>query len=167
MPIPAKQASPPSPVELEGLVQAVGGGSITVNAQVVTVTEDTVIRHGNRRYELADVNVGDRVHVRASRVASTTGTGVQAAVTLEATEILLQNLEGEGGFGEVDALVSVTAVDASASEDATNTGTFRLQRTGNPGQMNHSLTVTYTLTGTAVNGTDYQLLYNAPDLVDS
>jgi hypothetical protein len=153
-PVPPGKAK----VEIEGLITAVGGGSITVRGQVVTVTPDTVIRHGNRRFEISDLNEGDRVHVRASRVAATTGAAgaLPLASTLEATEILLQN-PGDGDSGEeTSALVSVAAFDASASETDANTGTFRLTRTGDLTQLALPLTVSFTLTGTAVNGTDYE-----------
>ena len=49
-------------------------------------------------------------------------------------------------------LVSVTAIDAVAAEDGLDPGTFRLTRTGD---TSTSLTVNYTLTGTASNGVDY------------
>jgi len=51
--------------------------------------------------------------------------------------------------------VSVTAVDATAAESGPDPGTFRFTRTG---AVTSSLTVTYTVTGTAVNGTDYQVI---------
>lgn len=147
-----------SKVEIEGLISAVDEVSITVNAQMVMVTDDTVIRKGNREYELSDLDRGDRVHVRAERVAPS-GTGALALATLQATEIRLQNPgSGDGDDDEVepDSLVSVSASDASAAETRSNTGTFRLTRTGPDGHLNAPLTVTFTLTGTATNGTDYQ-----------
>jgi len=52
-------------------------------------------------------------------------------------------------------VVTVTAFDSSASETGPDPGTFRLLRDGSTAAP---LTVTYTLTGTATNGTDYQLL---------
>jgi hypothetical protein len=52
-------------------------------------------------------------------------------------------------------LVSVTAADATASETGSDWGTFRFSRTG---LLTSSLTVTYTVAGTAVNGTDYQAI---------
>jgi hypothetical protein len=73
-------------------VQEVGDGSITVNEQLITVTADTVIRHGFRPFELSDVQVGDRVHVRANRLAAAPSAGARALAetTLEASLILLQ-----------------------------------------------------------------------------
>lgn len=152
-PVPPGRAK----VEIEGLISAVGGDSITVNGQVVTVTAQTVIRHGNRRFELSELNEGDRVHVRANRVeAPSAGAGTLVPATLEATEIKLQNPgEDDGEETDPDSLVSVAAFDASASEAGTNVGIFRLTRAGDLTLLTSPLTVTFTLTGTATNGVDY------------
>jgi len=148
-----------SKVEFEGLLQAIGGGSITVNGQVIVVTSETVIRHGNRTFELSDLRVGDRVHVRANRVAPPATNGGSATgaatTTLEAAEIKLQNPGDASGETESDGLVSVAAFDASAVEGVANPGVFRLTRTGTSAQLATPLTVSFTLTGTAINGTDY------------
>ena len=56
------------------------------------------------------------------------------------------------------ALVSVSAFDGLASETGSNTGAFRLTRSGSATLLTSSLTVTFTLTGTAANGTDYATL---------
>src|SRR5688572_22830331 len=153
-PTPAGKAK----VEIEGLIDAVGGGSITVSNQKALVTAATVIRHGNRPVELLALRVKDRVHLRANRIEPTA-----AGVTLEATEIHVQN----PGDGEValppappapKSLVSVSAHDADAGENGGNPGVFRLARTGDPSLLASSLTVTFTLTGAATNGTDYQNL---------
>jgi hypothetical protein len=85
-------------VEIEGLVMSVGTDTLTVNDQTVLVTSETVIRHGDQHYTLSQLNVGDRVHVRATRVqAAEAGVGetVEPAVeSLQATEIKLQNPVG-------------------------------------------------------------------------
>jgi hypothetical protein len=49
-------------------------------------------------------------------------------------------------------IVTVSAFDPDAAEAGLETGTFRFTRTGD---LNTSLTVSYTRSGTAVNGTDY------------
>src|SRR5439155_20563050 len=49
--------------------------------------------------------------------------------------------------------VSVTATDADASEQDSDTGAFTISRDGD---LSSALTVNYTLSGTARNGTDYQ-----------
>ena len=145
-----------SKVEFEGTVESVGSSSLLVNGQLIMVTSETVIRHGNVTFELSAVNPGDRVHVRANRVTAPTVTsGAVADATLEAAVILLQNPGQGDDTGEVDALVSVIASDATASETGANPGVFRLRRTGTATQLESPLTVTFTLTGTATNGTDY------------
>jgi hypothetical protein len=145
-------------VEIEGLIAAKAGDSITVNGQTVVVPSACPIRHGSTRFTFADLHVGDRVHVRAMR--STTGTGATATTTIEATEVKLQNPGSGGDDDPVDptALVSVAAFDALASETGTNTGTFRLTRSGSATLLAAPLTVTYSITGTATDGTDYQNL---------
>ncbi|WP_338429787.1 beta strand repeat-containing protein [Synechococcus elongatus] len=52
-------------------------------------------------------------------------------------------------------VISVIASDAIAAEGGSNTGTFTLSRTGNTAQ---TLTVAYTLAGTATNGSDFNQL---------
>jgi hypothetical protein len=157
-----------SKVEFEGLIQAVSSGSILVNGQALMVTADTVIRHGSRTFALSDLKVGDRVHVRANRVtAPASGVGLAADATLQAAEIKLQNPgDGDDSGGAADGLVSVTATDPMASETGANTGTFTLTRTGTPTQLALPLTVSYTLTGTALNGTDYTAPLSATFLAD-
>ena len=90
---PILNPAPPVPpveskVEIEGLITAVGAASVTVNGQVVLVTADTEIRHGSRRFALSGLKVGDRVHVKATRV---TATGPGATTTVRANEIKVQN----------------------------------------------------------------------------
>lgn len=84
-------------VEIEGLVTSVDSDSLTVDGQTVLVTSDTVIRHGNVQLTLSELSEGDRVHVRAVRVpASEASLGAAAVATLQATEIKLQNPDGDG-----------------------------------------------------------------------
>lgn len=145
-------------VEIEGLISSKAGDSITVNAQSVTVPMTCVIRHGNTRFMFSDLKVGDRVHVKGMR--TTTGTGAAATTSIEASEVKLQN-PGSGGDDDEEEptdLVSVSATDALASETAGDNGTFRIARAGGATLLAAPLTVTYTLTGTASNGTDYTTL---------
>ncbi|MGH9221593.1 MAG: Calx-beta domain-containing protein [Vicinamibacterales bacterium] len=147
-PTPAGKAK----VEIEGLIDAVGGGSITVNNQKALVTAATVIRHGNRPVELLALRVKDRVHLRANRIEPTA-----AGVTLEATEILVQN-PGDGEVALPPApkpLVSVSAYDADAGENGGNPGVVRFARSGD---TSSSLTVSFSLTGSATDGVDYESL---------
>jgi len=153
------QPSTTTGVELEGLIGAKSGDSILVNAQSITVPLDCVIRHGNTRFTFADLHVGDRVHVKGTR--TTTGAGATMTTKIEASEVKLQNPGDGNDDGEDDGptnLVSVTAFDPVAIEVGANTGTFRLTRSGNAALLASPLTVTFTLTGTAGNGTDYQSL---------
>ncbi len=55
----------------------------------------------------------------------------------------------------VDPIVTITAVDATASEPGKDTGTFRISRTGSTAS---ALTVYYTIGGTATNGKDYRAI---------
>jgi hypothetical protein len=139
-------------IQIEGLITTVGTNSIEVNGQSVQVTSDTVIRHGNRQFGLAELKQGDRVHVRAERLAS---------MALRAAEIKLQN-PGDPVDGELvvpTGLVSVMATDGAAAEwptaGVTDTGTFQLTRAGDASLLAAPLTVTFTLTGNATNGSDY------------
>jgi hypothetical protein len=141
-------------VEIEGLISAKGGDSITVNGQQVVVPPTCPIRHGSTMYAFADLHIGDRVHVRATKVTSDDPRS-PATTTLEATEVKFQN-PGEVSEGDEEAnLVSVAATDAVAIETGANTGTFTLTRSGNATLLAAPLSVTFTLMGTAVNGTDY------------
>ena len=163
---PSGNTSPSAPgqakVEFEGLLSAVNSDSVELNGQKVLVNSDTIIRHGNRRFELSDLRRGDRVHVRAERLQST---GVGAA-SLRAVEIKRQNPgDEEEPVAEPPAptgLVSVAAADALADEWPTpsgpDTATFRLTRVGDASLLAAPLSVTYTLDGTATNGSDYTSL---------
>ena len=142
-------------VEIEGLISAKGGDSITVNGQQVVVPPTCPIRHGSTIYTFADLHIGDRVHVRATKVTSDDPRSPVMTTTLEATDVKFQN-PGEVSEGDEEAnLVSVAATDAVAVETGANTGTFTLTRSGNATLLAAPLSVTFTLMGTATNGTDY------------
>lgn len=159
---PPTNTSPGSPnapglkkVEIEGVIFAKGGDSITVNGQKVIVPSTCPIRHGSTMFTFADLHIGDRVHVRANKVTSEGTTGFSASTTLEATEVKMQN-PGEVSEGsEPTSLVSVAATDALAAEGGANTGLFTLTRSGSDTLLASPLSVTFTLTGTATNGEDY------------
>ncbi|MES2682389.1 MAG: Calx-beta domain-containing protein [Pseudomonadota bacterium] len=57
--------------------------------------------------------------------------------------------------------VTVTTTDSNADESGGNTGTFTINRTGS---RTSPLTVTYTISGTASNGTDYNSLTGTVDI---
>ncbi len=76
-------------VEIEGLISELDAtaGTLNVDGTMVSVTPKTVIRHGSTEMQLADLNIGDRVHVKGAHDAD----GVQAL------EILVQNQHGRHG----------------------------------------------------------------------
>jgi hypothetical protein len=145
-------------VEIEGLISAKNGDSITVNAQKVVVPATCPIRHGQTPFTFAELRVGDRVHVRANR--TTTEGALVTTTTLTATEVILQNPgDGEGsGDDTPTTLVSATATDGFASESPVDTGTFTLTRSGSAASLTTPLTVTYSVAGTALSGIDYTAL---------
>jgi len=144
-------------VEIEGLIASIGSATIGINGQTVQVLASTTIRQEDVPKALSDLQVGDRVHVRAMRVVA------DGSTTLEAAEINLQDPVGDDDDDEpgdpgdpATVLVSVVAVDATAKEsDITDKGMFLFARSGDTAS---ALTVTITLTGTATNGTDYETL---------
>lgn len=152
--------TPPVPstktVQLEGLISAKGSNTITVNSQVVSVPATAVIRHGSKTYKFSDLRVGNRVHVKATRMVAT-GATTSAATTLVANEVKVQNPADPRASGEDDPsanmLVSVTATDATATEAGLTTGTFTVTRAGD---LTEPLVVAFTLDGTATAGSDYQ-----------
>jgi len=148
-------APPVNPVtgksEIEGLIERIAGLSLTVNGQTVLVPDTAVIRHGSRAILFAELQVGDRVHVKASKLQDG---------TLEATEVKVQNPVGNPNDDVNDdgsASVRVAVLDGAASEIGPDTGAFRLTRVTTASlPVTSPLTVSFTLTGTATNGTDYQ-----------
>ena len=142
-------------VEIEGLISAKGGDSITVNGQKVIVPSTCPIRHGSTSFTFAQLHIGDRVHVKANKVTIEAAGAVAATTTLEATEVKMQNPGDISEGDEPTNLVSVTATDALAGETGANSGTFTLTRSGNATLLASPLTVTFTLGGTATNAVDY------------
>lgn len=72
--------------EIEGRIESIVASTLKVAARTVLVTPATIIRHGDTAMTLAQLEVGQRVHVKGN----TTGTGTAATTT--ATTILVQNL---------------------------------------------------------------------------
>ena len=68
-----------------GFVSATTFDSVTVNGVIIKAAPGAVIRHGNRTLTLGNIGVGDHLQARGTR----TGT------TLLATEIKVQNTNGE------------------------------------------------------------------------
>jgi len=107
--------------ELEGLITEISPTSITVNDAstggpvTAAIAASTVIRKGNRTLATTDLNVGDRVHVKAS---------VNADGTLTAFEIMLQQSGTGSGGGQTKELEGlITAVsDTSITVNNASTG---------------------------------------------
>ena len=139
------------PVELEGLISAKGSAGITVNGQLVWCRLASAMASP---LHLADLHVGDRVHVKGTR--TTIGTGATATTTIEAREVKLQNPGGEDDDEEETTnLVSVIASDPNAAETGLDPGVFRFTRSGD---LTVPLTVSFTLAGSATSGSDYVAL---------
>lgn len=75
-------------IEVEGVISAKGATTVTVNAQLITVPASAVIRHGSTFFTFADLQVGDRVHIKGA--STTTGAGATSVTTTEASEVKLQ-----------------------------------------------------------------------------
>lgn len=84
---PAIQAPVPpaaKTVEIEGLISAIAGGVVTVNGQAVVVPPTVIVHHGSHLFDFSDLDIGDRVHIRASLILA----------VLTASEVKLQNAGG-------------------------------------------------------------------------
>ena len=81
------------------------------------------------------------------------GTGYQAGQPASATVTI-------NDAPDPDPAVSVMALDAAAVEPnpTADNGTFQLTRTGSAAKLANALTVSFTLNGTATNGSDYATL---------
>jgi hypothetical protein len=97
--------------EIEGLITAVSGTEITVNNAstggpvTAQITPTTVIRHGNTSLTPADLEVDDRVHVRAM---------INEDGSLTALEIKLQNpADDDNGSKTQQIEGKITAISAS------------------------------------------------------
>jgi hypothetical protein len=88
--------------ELEGLIASINisARTMVVNGQTVSVPTSAVIRHGDKPFTLAELLVGQRVHVK----------GTMNGSTLVATEVMLQdenvNPPGREDEAEVEGAVS-------------------------------------------------------------
>lgn len=105
-------------IQIEGIVTKITSTGLTVGVQDVTVTKTTVIEHGDTMMTLADIHVGDRVHVKGNTPSTsttattpkddrpTTGTGTTptppTSTTIVATKIEVQNGENTPGHSGDD-----------------------------------------------------------------
>jgi hypothetical protein len=126
--------------EIEGLVSAVGVGTLTVldqrlGAVTVETNDMTILRHGQTTVTLSQIQVGMRVHVKAL---------LQADNTYLATEILLQD-ENVGGNREING--SVTSVNVAEKR-------FVVQSTGASVTVKTDASTTFRKRGSAATFSD-------------
>lgn len=91
-------------IELEGRITAIDAvaRTIQVEGKTVTVTPDTMIRHGSMVVQFSDLKVGDRVHVK----------GTVAGTTITALIVEAQQMDGgppQQGTVDVEGVVSALA----------------------------------------------------------
>ncbi len=88
--------------ELEGLIASInlGARTLVVNGTTVSVPATAIIRHGDKPFTLAELKVGQRVHVKGTVTGS----------TVVASEVMLQNENpnpgGDDNEAEVEGAVS-------------------------------------------------------------
>jgi len=78
--------------EFEGRITAIdtGAKSFTASGMTIKLTDTTVIRHGNKTLQLADLKVGNHVQVR----------GTRDGTTITATEVKVEDDENDDDQGE-------------------------------------------------------------------
>jgi len=81
--------NPNNEVEVEGLVTSKSAATITVNGRMIEISAATQIVHGDTKLTLAQIGLGDRVHVKGTP-SGTLPTSVAA------TKIEVQNQAGPG-----------------------------------------------------------------------
>ena len=84
---------PDNDAEIEGTVTAKGTNTLTVAGKAVSVAASTTITHGDTKMALADIKVGDRVHVHGT-LSGTTSTTI-TATTIEVQDGM--DTPGDGG----------------------------------------------------------------------
>lgn len=124
------------------------GGTATPATDYQIIAPTTTIAAGQRTVVVSVVPVPDAVQESAEAVvvALASGTGYAVGTPSSATVTIADSPLPS---------VTVTAFDADASEVGPNTGTYRIARTG---ATTAALAVGVTLSGSAVNGTDYQTI---------
>lgn len=93
--------------EIEGRIESIQGSTLIVATRTVLVTPATVIRHGGTSMTLAQLQVGQRVHVKG------TVTGTDATASTTATQINVQNMNTSMGV-ELEGTVSGLTGTAAA-----------------------------------------------------
>jgi hypothetical protein len=112
-----KRAAAPSAgsIEIEGVIKTAAPGSLVITTShkddvTVTLTDATVIRHGQTAVAAADLAAGDRVHVKAT---------VKDGVTT-ALEVIVQNQGEDDDEKDDHGGATMTANGAVKSVDATS-----------------------------------------------
>ncbi|MBL1179034.1 DUF4347 domain-containing protein [Pantanalinema sp. GBBB05] len=121
------------------------GGTATSGSDYTTLTGTATIAVGQSFVDVTLAPVNDNLIEGTETVVLTLAAGeyVVSATNTATVDI-------------IDApIVTVAVPDASASESAPNSGSFRITCTGDTSQ---ALTVNYTIAGTATNGSDYATL---------
>jgi len=134
-----------SSVEIEGIVTANGGGTLTIFQQgkgtfVVTVPPSAVIRHGQTPISLGDILVGWRVHVKGTSDCSG---------NITASEVIVQN-ENNGVTNTPAAATNTPTITPTKTSTPTVTNTSAVTNTVTPTGTFSSPTATPTSTPTIV-----------------
>jgi hypothetical protein len=111
-----KRAAPSVvPIEIEGLIKTVAPGSLVITTShkedvTVVLTDATVIRHGQTAVAAADLEPGDRVHVKAM-----VKDGVKTAL-----QVIVQNQEKDDDESDGEEGATMTANGVVKSVGATS-----------------------------------------------
>ena len=124
-------------------------GTATKGADYVALPASVVIPAGSSTADITVTPVDDAIYEGPETVVATLTTSALYSLGTPSTATVTIN------DNEIAPIVSVQAFDSTASEPGTDTGTFRITRTGSTTQP---LTVSYAISGTATSGVDY----NAP-----
>ncbi len=137
----------------DGAEAGLSGASVYLDANdngTLDQGEASVLSGANGEYSFTNLTPGDYV-VRAVPAA---GRWLSTSARLPVT--LAPGGSASGlNFGDAPITVTLAATDSAAAETGGNPGVFQFTRTG---PTTSALTVNYTISGTATNGVDYNLL---------
>jgi len=124
------------------------GGTATSGSDYTALSGSVFIPAGSASAPIVVTPIDDAVFEGNETVVVTltSGTGYTLGTPRTATVTIADNDK---------PTVTIGAPDPTATEEGVTAGTFKVTRTGNTAAL---LTVLYTLTGTATNGSDYQTL---------
>ncbi|MFB2937163.1 Calx-beta domain-containing protein [Aerosakkonemataceae cyanobacterium BLCC-F154] len=125
-------------------------GNATPNDDYQALSGVAIIPKGSNKATIPVVPIADNITEAPETVTITLdakGAGFVAGTPQTATVTIFDSVVTD------KPLVFVTAPDPTAFEDGTKAGTFQFARTG--GDVTQDLTISYTVTGTATPGTDY------------